>query len=627
MRQLGRYQILAELGRGAMGVVYRALDPAIGRPLAVKTIRLEEITDPQERARLRERLMREAQAAGILSHPGIVAIYDVGQEEEMAYIAMEFVSGVSLDRLLMGEPPDPVTILKVLEQTAAALDYAHKKGIVHRDIKPANLMLGEDGIVKVTDFGVAKISTSQHLTQAGTVIGTPNYMSPEQIQGREVDGRADQFSLAVIAYEMLTGEKPFFGDQLTTVLYKIVSESPTPPHHLNPTLSWAAGMVLAKALAKEPADRYPSCTDFMSALVAALNTKKDWRPLPHGASQNLPTAVVTPRPGLALVREGPEKAAPPPTVAPAVPPRVERRLAWGIAGAVVAGLAVGSLVFWAAQQWLGGEPPRQVASAPAEGSPLAGTPRPSPMPPSVPEPAPPELPGTQPVQPPPEETQAEPTHPGPETAQLGPETAKPTPESATPASETAKPMPEAAGPVPETAKPVPETVKPVPETTPERPAPLVTTPPARTPRPVPSPPVEQPIQVVTRPPGAQVVPDNNPTLTCKSPCSMRMLPGRHTLAVTMAGHRREMRIFEVTAQPLELFVNLTPATGRVRIESDPPGAAIQVDGQARSERTPATLVLPAGRHRLTVSRNGGRLDREVEVRDGGLVLVNFSLRP
>ena len=583
MPQLGRYQILGELGRGAMGVVYRALDPAIGRPLAVKTIRLAEISDPPERARLRDRLLREAQAAGILSHPGIVAIYDIGQEGDMAYIAMEFVSGVSLDRLLMGEPPSPATILDVLRQTAAALDYAHKKGIVHRDIKPANLMLGEDGVVKVTDFGVAKISTSQHLTQAGTVIGTPNYMSPEQIQGREVDGRADQFSLAVIAYELLTGEKPFTGDQLTTVLYKIVSESPPPPHNVNPTLSWAAGVVIAKALSKEPADRYACCAEFVGALEAALATKKDWQPLPHGASQNLPTAVVTPRPALAL--EAPP--AEPPAPAPPPPPQPKRRFVLGLLAAVLAGLGVGFLVFLGAQKWLAGEPHYQLAATGPGGSPAAPAVKPSPTPSPAPQPVSPAPDTAPPAQPP--ATSTQPAQP---------------PAQDQPATPSAKP----AG------------------TPPSQPPPVITQP-ARPPSPVSTPLIEQPIQVVTSPPSAQVVPDNSPAQACRSPCSLRMLPGRHTLAVTLAGHRREMRIFEVTAQPLELFVNLTPAVGRVRLESDPPGASITVDGQVHPEKTPATLVLPAGKHRLVVTGDGGRAERDLELEDGALLKVSLSLHP
>src|SRR5580698_3521358 len=249
-QQVGRYQIIGELGRGAMGVVYRALDPAIGRTIAIKTIRLNELTEPSERERLRERLFREAQSAGMLSHPGIVTIYDIAEENGMAYIFMEFVNGPPLEKMLLSaQTPDKETLLSIFRQTAAALDYAHKKGIVHRDIKPANIMIHEDGAAKITDFGVAKI-VSQQMTVAGTMMGTPSYMSPEQIQGGEITGRTDQFSLGVLAYEVLTGEKPFTAEYLPTLLYRIVREEPPPPQRLNTTLTPQIETVLRKALSK-----------------------------------------------------------------------------------------------------------------------------------------------------------------------------------------------------------------------------------------------------------------------------------------------------------------------------------------------------------------------------------------
>src|SRR6476661_2571036 len=235
-----------------MGVVYKAQDPAIGRMIAIKSIRLGELTEESERERLRERLFREAQSAGILSHPGIVTIYDIAEEGGLAYIFMELVNGPALDKMLKAErTPDKETLLSILRQVAAALDYAHKKGIVHRDIKPANIMIHEDGSAKVTDFGVAKI-VSQQMTQAGTMMGTPSYMSPEQVQGVTISGKADQFSLGVIVYEALTGEKPFSAEYLPTLLYKIVREDFLPPQRLNSTLSSQVETVLHKALAKLP---------------------------------------------------------------------------------------------------------------------------------------------------------------------------------------------------------------------------------------------------------------------------------------------------------------------------------------------------------------------------------------
>src|SRR5579884_2551909 len=176
--RIGRYRVLGEVGRGAMGLVYRAQDPAIGRVVAIKTIRLSDLTDESERERMKERLFREAQSAGALSHPNIVTIYDIAQENGTAYIFMEFVDGPSLERVLASDqPPDNATLFHILRQTAAALDYAHAKGIVHRDIKPANILLHERTTAKITDFGVARI-ISQQMTQSGSMMGTPNYMSP-----------------------------------------------------------------------------------------------------------------------------------------------------------------------------------------------------------------------------------------------------------------------------------------------------------------------------------------------------------------------------------------------------------------------------------------------------------------
>ncbi len=231
MNQVGRYQILEELGRGAMGVVYKALDPAIGRTVAIKTIRLSELTNPEERQRIRERLLREAQSAGVLSHPNIVTIYDVLEKEDYAYIFMEYVNGSSLEKMLRKRLlPESAALLHFLRQVADALDYAHRKGIVHRDIKPANIIISEaapgvERLAKIADFGVAKF-VSHEMTHSGTMIGTPNYMSPEQIQGTTVDGRSDQFSLAVVVYELLSGEKPFTADNLPALFYLICKQDP-----------------------------------------------------------------------------------------------------------------------------------------------------------------------------------------------------------------------------------------------------------------------------------------------------------------------------------------------------------------------------------------------------------------
>src|SRR5208283_602184 len=277
MDRIGRYKIVRELGRGAMGVVYHAIDPNIGRPVAIKTINLASVLKPDDQERMRERLFREARSAGILSHPSIVTIYDVDQQDDLAFIAMEYVDGPTLDQILSAPwPIDPERMFRLLTQTAGALDYAHQKGIVHRDIKPANIMIAADGTAKITDFGIAKITTSEQLTMTGSIVGTPHYMSPEQVQGQPVDGRSDQFSLAVIAYEMMTGEKPYTGEHLTTVVYKIVAEEPRPPRSWNASLAGPIEDVLCKGLAKKPDDRYGTCQDFVRALEKACVASRTW---------------------------------------------------------------------------------------------------------------------------------------------------------------------------------------------------------------------------------------------------------------------------------------------------------------------------------------------------------------
>src|SRR6185312_2192239 len=294
-------------------VVYHAIDPNIGRPVAIKTIQLGVGRKPEEQERLRERLFREARSAGILSHPGIVTIYDVEHQGEVAYIAMEYVDGPTLDQVLSEQPPiAPAKLFSILSQTAVALDYAHQKGIVHRDIKPANIMIAADGTSKITDFGIAKITASEQLTMTGSIVGTPHYMSPEQVQGQPVDGRSDQFSLAVIAYEMLTGEKPYTGEHLTTVVYKIVAEEPAPPHRLNPSLTLAIESVLRRGLAKRPEGRYRACQEFTQSLEQACAESKGWKTMPRSGILNEPTVADVPSPAAAAPARPGTPALPPP---------------------------------------------------------------------------------------------------------------------------------------------------------------------------------------------------------------------------------------------------------------------------------------------------------------------------
>jgi serine/threonine protein kinase len=273
--RIGRYEIEKKLGAGAMAVVYKAVDPVIGRTVAIKTIKFDS-SFGAEQEELRQRLYREAQSAGNLSHPSIVTIYDIGEEGSVAYIAMEFIEGESLQEWMAKNPCPPVQqTVDIIEQIAAGLDYAAARGIIHRDIKPGNILLTRDVRAKIADFGIAKFSTAK-LTQTGAIIGTPAYMSPEQAMGRTLDGRSDLFSLGVIFYEMLTGEKPFSGSNPTTIMYKILHEEPVPPRRLNVALHPAFDSIIGRMLAKDPNQRYQNCADLIQDLrnYQSLGTSK-----------------------------------------------------------------------------------------------------------------------------------------------------------------------------------------------------------------------------------------------------------------------------------------------------------------------------------------------------------------
>lgn len=264
VEKLGRYEIISELGRGAMGVVYKAIDPLIDRVVAIKTVSLN--LTQSELADFEERFYREAKSAGRLNHPNIVTIHDIGKTEHMAYMAMEFLEGQQLGNLMVANIALSINkIARIAAQVADGLAYAHKNGVVHRDIKPANIMLNENGVVKITDFGIARVPTGSR-TQAGIVLGSPKYMAPEQVVGDEVDGRSDIFSLGVVLYEMLTGKAPFDGDNISTIMYRILNETPPPPSSLNAKVSRGLDKVVLKALAKRPEDRYQDAKELAQRL-------------------------------------------------------------------------------------------------------------------------------------------------------------------------------------------------------------------------------------------------------------------------------------------------------------------------------------------------------------------------
>jgi TonB family protein len=271
---IGRYQVQASIGYGAMGAVYRAFDPLIKRTLAIKTIRLDiPRGSPQYRSFI-DRFYHEARISGTLSHPNIVTLFDIGEEAGLPYLAMEFVEGATISSILeKGERFPPEKVIALVSQIASAVDYAHSKGVIHRDIKPSNLILYEGERVKVTDFGIAKLVDAE-MTQSGTLLGTPSYMSPEQAMGDKLDGRSDIFSLGVCAFEMLSGEQPFPGTNVTSILYKLVHVDPIEPANLemNGLVPQKWHEVFSRVLAKKPDDRYQTANDFVQDLEYCLGS-------------------------------------------------------------------------------------------------------------------------------------------------------------------------------------------------------------------------------------------------------------------------------------------------------------------------------------------------------------------
>jgi serine/threonine protein kinase len=564
MDQIGRYKILGELGRGAMGVVFKALDPSIGREVAIKTIRLAEFTDAGQRGNQRERLFREARSAGILNHPSIVTIYDMAEQGDTAYIAMEYVDGSTLEDLLSTKDPlPPERVFSVLRETAAGLDYAHRKGIIHRDIKPANIMLTEAGAAKIADFGIAKISAADQLTQTGLIVGTPNYMSPEQVQGKTVAGFSDQYSLTVLAYEMLTGDKPFVAEQLTTLVYQIVCEPAPPAQRLNPTLGARVEEVLQKGLSKQPEQRYPTCSAMVEALEAACGATPGWKSLARGGSLNLPTmgeapAAPPPRAPEPEVSSAATIVAnlPPPRVRQEEAPRRKSRAAPILATlAVVAGLA-GALYYFT-------RPTVTVAPEPTAAVPPPKKREPPPKP------------------------------------AVSAKSGQASPASSNPASSAAVEVP----------RPVKKEV--AVKDSASIPSRLPTS-------------VDVPVR--SEPSGATATLDELPGAACVTPCVLKASLGDHTISLNLAGFRKLTRPMKVKDASFELPVlTMAPAAGVLMVQSEPEGASVLVDDKRWPSLTPAQISLPPGKYRITVEKGDLKTTQSIEINDGSLKHMSVSL--
>jgi serine/threonine-protein kinase len=550
IQTVGRYEITGELGRGAMGVVYKALDPTIGRTVALKTMRLDvHGLDAQEMVR---RFQNEARAAGVLNHPNIVTIYDAGEQDGIFYIAMEFIEGTTLHEVLAEKRVLATDeVLQLTRQICRGLDYAHSNGIVHRDIKPANIMITGNGSVKIMDFGIAK--SGGQVTNTGQVLGTPNYMAPEQVKGRQLDGRSDLFSLGVILYEMLTGEKPFVGQNVTTIIYKIVNENPITPRDLDVTVHPGLSAIVTKALAKAPDDRYQTGAD----LVRDLENYKLAGPVRTGS-----TAAISPVPSpektlvlpLRVVAGNTARAA---AAAPALakkPVPVKRPttailsskrsvLMATIVTIVVLGCAMGGYAYHRTQvkmRQLAEEAKIKEAQAAAREPIAIAIPAPTPVP------APKE--------------------------EIAPDTTVkffPTKKS-TPAQKAA--------PAPFKATSSPNKV-------------FV---------------AQSELKLLSQPDSAKVEIDGWSEPNWVTPfTASHLAAGSHTIVFSKSGYLQQTKLVEsVAGKSIDVSAQLAPAVSTIVVTSNPQGANVWVDGKDSGLTTPTQLTVEKGFHKVTVRKAG-----------------------
>ena len=622
-QKIGRYELLGELGKGAMGVVYKAQDPNIGRLVALKTMRLD--VHGMEAGEMLARFKHEARAAGVLNHSNIVTIYDAGEFENLFYIAMEYIEGTTLQKTLNEEGIVPIEqVLDLSRQICSALDYAHSHKIIHRDIKPANIMIEPDGRVKIMDFGIAKSEGAQ-LTTAGQVVGTPNYMSPEQVKGRPLDGRSDLWSFGVILYEMVTGEKPFTGQNVTTIIYKIVNENPIPPKELDPAIHPGLSAVIQRALAKHPDQRYQHGADLVHHLINYRSIGTETASLPEDAGaahvpQPAPAAppaakaATVPAPAAAKPPAAPAPAAPKPAAPAATPAAAAAKPAPKPAPVAAAPRAAAAPASVAAKPAVpvapnagetlvaGSQEPEKLAGAVATAKAALpqltanqwlliaagilavvmvivalGVYRSEKAKPDSTAVA------TETADQPANQPAASPPSPGANRPAEEPEVSvsKAPAETAKAAKARAK---TAAKPTTTAAAPAPEAVKPA------------------------ATPVNGTMRLISNPPGAKVEIDGWSEPTWVTPFnSPNLSAGQHKVAMSKAGFVTDTRTVEVTAgQQAVVAASLRPVTvpSRIEVISDPGGASILIDGKPTGKQTPATIEVPKGDHTVGIHKLG-----------------------
>jgi len=662
LTKAGRYQIVGELGRGSMGVVYQGFDPVIGRTVAIKTM-LPQGLSPQEFQEYKARFQREAMAAGILAHPNIITVYDFGEDNGVLYLAMEFLEGKSLEKIAQEQTVLPIeTILPIYDQVCSALDHAHRNKIVHRDIKPANIMILQNGLVKVTDFGIAKMM-AMGMTQAGQILGTPNYMSPEQVKGRQIDGRSDIFSLGVILYELVTGEKPFGGQNITTVIYKIINENPTPPRELDASIHAGLSYVISKALAKNVDERYQTCRELAEdlrnyknlggtstgqgtvVLNAAPIPMEPPEPPPPPPAQTLPLRAPAPQPAPTAVDETPIAS---PISIQMIPPPAPRQqsipqITW-VLGALLVVAIMGGISYFLVLQPRNRPAPTVVTAPVAKQNPV-----PNPQPPVTPA-TPPVTPATQPAAPETATTTpppaAEPTTPKPvEAPPKAVAASKPEPRARTAAAKVGQLMVSAnvtGATISVDGRSDPSWL------TPYTIADLsagahnvmiskdgydsfqqsVTIEGGQTGNVVgnlSTPRAE--LGIVTKPPGVEVLIDGKSY--GPSPVNVTLPPGNHTYTVKQPGaapyeNTVTLKSGDIVTKTLTLSTRVS--TGIALVRTTPPGATVLADGSPVSGQTPTSFRLSVGTHTLVITLSGYRqAQQEVTVSENETTTVNITL--
>ena len=560
MKQVGGYRILEEIGRGATGIVHKALDSRANRTVAVKAIRSE----PTQK--IDGTVLDALRSLRALSHPNIAALYDALQEKEQIYAVYEYVPGLSLETMLRRLAlPEKPALLRCFEQVAQALDYADSKSIVHRDVRPSNIILDPNGTsgpfaAKITDFGVSQI-VSHEMTSSGAMVGTPSYLSPEEIQGTTVDGRSDQFSLAVVIYEVLSGAKPFVADSLPGIFFQICKQPVKPVDEVNPSLTREVGLVLERALAKSSSHRFPSCADFVQALEKSLQEIPEWtaaleRPAAHARLEDAATTLPLPAESLHRLPSLPRRPRSGDEERPAKPAKHSplKLLALMLA---LSAIAIALSLFWGQRDWRSILPVQR--STPENNAKNPAT------------------------------TEANREKVNPQAQQ---QKITPPPPDSSPTAGAAAPAAKPSG------------------------ASTAAVAPAREGQNVPVPGATASIDLLSAPPGATMVIDGNNSLSCVTPCMMSLPNGRHTAAAELNGYNIGRRVFNIP-EDNSIVAALSRSTGTLEVTSTPPGARILVDNKPYGV-TPATLHLPAGRHKVVLIDGAMQHEETIEIEGGEL---------